>query len=132
MDHRYEEIADEMEDGVTEGHSGAGSIVSVTGQIDGVLAEYPNDVTTTVTEAIQNSVDYAWIDELDYESEANTSTSGVSQTHADNRLPTANVCETTAEYSWIDELDNESEANTSTVGVSPTHADNKLPTAGVC
>ena len=99
MDHRNEDNINEMEDDVTEGHSGAGSIVPVMGQIDGVLAEYPNDATTTVTEAIQGSVEYAWIDEFDNESEANSSTVGVSPTHADNKRPTAGVCETIAP-SW--------------------------------
>ena len=72
MDHGHEDIISEMEDDVTEEHSGAGSIVSITGQIDGVLAEYPSDIKTTVTETIQDRVDYTWIDKLDHESEANS------------------------------------------------------------
>ena len=106
-DHGYGAIIDEMEDDETEEHSGTGSISSVTGQINGVLAEYPRDVTTTVTEAIQNSVEYSWIDELDNESDANTSIVGVSQTQANNQLPAARVCETTTVPSWAQVVRNE-------------------------
>ena len=49
MSRSYEAIIAEMEDDVAEGNSGAGSIVSVQGQVDGILAEYPNDVMTTLT-----------------------------------------------------------------------------------
>ena len=63
---------------------------------------------TTVTEAIQDRVDYAWIDELDNESEANSSTAGVSPTRADNKRPTAGVCETTIVPSWAQVVINQS------------------------
>ena len=57
MDPGYKEIIAEMENNVDKGQSGSGSIVSVTGQINGVLAGYPNDVTVTRTEMIQDGVD---------------------------------------------------------------------------
>ena len=50
----YEELITKMEGDIDKGQSGSGSIVSVAGQINGVLAGYPNDVMTTYTETISD------------------------------------------------------------------------------
>ena len=114
----FEEIVAEMEDDVAEDQSRAGSIASVRGRVDGVLAECPNDAMTTPTGTIQGGIDgdiqplvgdgagqwpepppkpnYAeWLDECDNANYRTTEIVGGSQTGADKQPPPASVCETT-------------------------------------
>ena len=119
----HEGVEDELEDDTTTGHSGSGSIVSITGQVNEVLTEYPGDVTTTVIGMVQNGMDgnilppvgdsssqrserppkqryTIWYAKWRDESHTKTATVCVPQTLTDDKLPTVNVCETKTAPSW--------------------------------
>ena len=53
----FEQIIAEAENNEVEDHSGTGSIVSVLGQVDGVLAEYSKDTRMSPTETIPSGID---------------------------------------------------------------------------